>query len=140
MKTESVNEEYPRVTAVLLCQEVSRSAAADGLLSLVNVFGNINIKGDTPLSNRPINLPFWIYVGADDVKPKDKYELTIEAHSPDGEQVLSTQMLLENPFLSSHISGAQSLVTVINQEGNYVIDLKLQNRTIGKKVLTVTRA
>ena len=139
MKAESVNQEYPRATALLLCREVSKSAAADGLLSLVNVFGNINIKGDIPLSNQPINLFFWVYIEAEDQKPRDKYELIIEVHSPKGEMVLAVQVLLENPFLSPHISGAQSVAIIINQEGNYVFDLKLQNRIIGKKVLTVTR-
>ena len=132
-------EENLRIPAVLFCREVHRAEGDERLLSLINVFANINIKGDISLSNRPITLPFWIYVGAEDTKPKDKYELTIEAHSPDGAQVLSTQMLLENPFLSPHTSGAQKVVAVVNQEGSYVINVKFQNKIIGKNVLTVTK-
>ena len=139
MESELVNEESLRATAILFCREVSKSQGGDGLLSLINVFGNINIKGDVPLSSRPVDFPFWIYISMEDKKPRDKYELAIEAYSPDGNRVLSAQAPLENSFLSSHVSGAQNVVAIINQEGSYVINIKLQDKIIGKSVLTVTK-
>lgn len=132
-------EESLRASSVLFCQEIHRAEGRDGLLSLVNVFANINIKGDVPLSVQPITLPFWIYIGAEDEKPKDRYELTIEINSPEGGQVLSVQTLLENPFLSRYISGAQNVVAVINQAGGYIVNVKFQNKIIGKSVLTIAK-
>lgn len=139
MTRDSAKEEYPQIKAILLCREVSISAGLDGLLSLSNVFENINVKGDAPLSTRNMNLPLWIYVALETAKPEGEYNLTIEVYSPGGEKVLEVPMLLENPFLSPHSSGAVNLVAVIKQEGNYLIDIKFQNRTIGKRTLSVNR-
>lgn len=133
------------ICPIVFCQEILKAEQkrGDSLPSLINIFDGVVLH--VPLEDIPVPFEFHLFAKAEITeKLKESYELVFEVFAPSGRKVKSIKGNLERSDTKRDDNTGtgdvmQYIELIIDEDGDYLVTIKFQNKVIGQAKLHFTR-
>ena len=130
---------------IAFCQQILKAEqqVGDSLPSLINIFDGAVLH--VPLRDFAVPFEFYLFAKAEiNEELKENYELVFEVFAPSKRKVASIKGNLERSDTKREDNTGtgdvmQYIQLTINEDGDYLVTIKFQNKVIGQGTLHIAR-